>query len=331
MSSGLLIRDNAIGECAIAERTPEAETPVVAATAAASALEVAAQTTFAGRCVDYIELTKPRIALLELVTVALSAFVSRWMFPDAVTLAWLLVGTTLTAAGAGAWNQWLEIATDARMRRTADRPLVAGRLTPRQVAWFGTWTSIAGVGLLAVAVNPLSALFGFLTWFLYVVVYTPLKRTTPLNTTVGAVAGAMPVLMGWAASGGPFSWSVAALTMIVFLWQFPHFMAISWIYRDQYARAGLRMLSVVDPSGRRCGAQAVVTALVLIPISLLPAVVDAAGSLYFYWALALGTAQLACAVWFMLRLDERSARVLLRASLIYLPSLLLMLILGPYS
>jgi protoheme IX farnesyltransferase len=328
MSSGLLIREQ-VRDQLTADTASGIST--IGAVPVAAPFEVAENSTFAGRCIDYIELTKPKIALLELVTVALSAFVSRWMFPDALTLAWLLVGTTLTAAGAGAWNQWLEIATDARMRRTADRPLVAGRLTPRQVAWFGTWTTFAGVGSLALAVNVPTAVFGFLTWFLYVVVYTPMKRVSPLNTVVGAVAGAMPVLMGWGAAGGPFTPAVAALAMIVFLWQFPHFMAISWIYKDQYARAGLRMLSVVDPSGRRCGAQAVVTALMLIPVSLLPSVIDSAGWLYFYWALALGTAQWACAVWFMLRLDECSARVLLRASLIYLPSLLLMLILGPYS
>jgi protoheme IX farnesyltransferase len=327
MSSGILIAKSP-NEAPAEPRAAVAGSPTFAAPSFAP---IAEGTTFFGRCIDYIELTKPKIALLELVTVALSAYVARWMFPDAATLAWLLVGTTLTAAGAGAWNQWLEIATDARMRRTADRPLVAGRLTPRQVAWFGTWTSIAGVGSLAVAVNAPTAVFGFLTWFLYVVVYTPMKRWTPLNTVVGAVAGAMPVLMGWASSGGPFTWPVAALAMIVFLWQFPHFMAICWIYRDQYARAGLQMLSVVDPTGRRCGAQAVVTALVLIPVSLLPSVLGEAGPLYFCWALALGLAQFGSAVWFMLRLDERSARTLLRASLIYLPSLLMMLILGPYS
>ncbi|MCE9603974.1 MAG: heme o synthase [Planctomycetia bacterium] len=326
MSSGVLIGERTSGgaaSCDVASGSPAA--------CIATADRAVVSTTFASRCADYIELTKPRIAVLELVTVALSAYVSRWVFPDTATLAYLLIGTALTAAGAGAWNQWLEIATDARMHRTADRPLVAGRLSPRQVAWFGTWTSIGGVGLLAVAVNAQTALFGFLTWFLYVVVYTPMKRSTPLNTVVGAVAGAMPVLMGCAANEGRFTLSVAALAMIVFLWQFPHFMAISWIYKDQYARAGLQMLSVVDPSGRRCGAQAVVTALILIPVSLLPAVIDSAGSLYFAWALALGLAQLGCAVWFMLCLDERSARVLLRASLIYLPSLLLMLILGPFS
>lgn len=310
------------------------EEPVVVHThalAPAPAQAALAQDWPAGGWSDYLELTKPRIAVLELVTVALSAFTARWMLPDAALLAWLLSGTALVAAGASAWNQWLEIGTDLRMRRTADRPLPAGRLTPRQVATFGFVTTVAGVTLLAVQVNPLTALFGFATWFLYVVVYTPMKRYTSLNTVVGAVAGAMPVLMGWAAVDGPLNLSAASLFMIVFLWQFPHFMAIAWIYREQYARAGLQMLTVVDPSGRRAGAQAVVTALILIPVSLLPSVVDSAGPLYFVWACGLGLAQLACAVRFMSRLDELSARILLRASVIYLPSLLLMLMLGPYS
>ncbi|MGC3968086.1 MAG: heme o synthase [Pirellulales bacterium] len=319
MSAGLITQDEAVLQSA----------PRTATIVTASAQPVVQET--AGRWTDYLELTKPRIAVLELVTVALSAFVARWMFPDVTLLAWLLTGTALVAAGASAWNQWLEIGTDLRMRRTAGRPLPAGRLTPRQVATFGLVTTVAGVVVLAAMVNPLTALFGFGTWFLYVVVYTPMKRTTPLNTVVGAVAGAMPVLMGWAAVEGHATLSIAALCMIVFLWQFPHFMAIAWIYREQYARAGLQMLTVVDPSGRRAGAQAVLTALMLIPISLLPSVVDGAGSLYFCWALVLGLAQLACAVRFMLRLDEASARVLLRASVIYLPSLLLMLMLGPYS
>jgi protoheme IX farnesyltransferase len=286
------------------------------------------------RAADYLELTKPKIAVLELVTVTLAAFTARWQVPDLGLLVGLLAGTTLVAAGASALNQWLEVAGDARMERTADRPLPSGRLSSRAVLLFGIGTTLGGALLLAAAVNWLTSLLGLLTWALYVVIYTPMKRRTPLNTVVGAVAGAVPVLMGWAAVEGfrEGRWlAAAALFMIVFLWQFPHFMAISWLYRRQYARAGLQMLSVVDPTGRRAGAQAVVTALALIPVSLLPAVCDSAGQLYFYWALILGAAQLACAVWFMTRLDERSARVLLRASLIYLPSLLLMLMLGPFS
>jgi protoheme IX farnesyltransferase len=243
----------------------------------------------------------------------------------------LLVGTTFVAAGASALNQWLETAYDARMPRTADRPLPAGRITSRQALVFGVGTTVVGTAVLVLTVNLLTAALGFATWFLYVVVYTPMKRRTPLNTVVGAVAGAIPVLMGWAAVGAPFNLSAAALFMIVFLWQFPHFMAIAWIYRDDYARGGMQMATVVDPTGRRAAKQAFVSALVLIPISLLPAVVDSAGSIYFAWAALLGVAQLACTVWFLVDQNDRSARVLLRATLIYLPSLLLMLILGPFS
>lgn len=286
------------------------------------------------RLADLAELSKVRIAVLELVTVAMSAFAARWMLPDVALLAWLLLGTTLVAAGASALNQWLEIEFDARMPRTVDRPLPAGRVTPRQAFFFGASTTVLGTLLLAVAVNPLTAAFGFGTWFLYVVVYTPLKRVTPLNTFVGAVAGAMPVLMGWAAVGGRdgrFGLPAAALFMIVFLWQFPHFMAIAWIYRDDYARGGMKMSTVVDPTGRRAAKLAFSTALILIPVSLLPAVVDSAGKGYFVWAALLGVAQAGCAAWFLLSQNERSARTLLRATLIYLPSLMLMLILGPFS
>jgi len=283
------------------------------------------------RLADFVELTKPRIAVLELVTVAMAAFMARWMVPDPLLLVWLLAGTTLTAAGASALNQWLETASDARMPRTADRPLPAGRITPRQALMFGVVTTVLGVVVLAAMANPLTAALGFATWFLYVCVYTPMKRVTPLNTVVGAVAGAIPVLMGWAAVEGRFGLSAAALFMIVFLWQFPHFMAIAWIYRDDYARGGMQMATVVDPTGRRAAKQAFVSALVLVPVSLLPAVVDSAGPVYFAWALLLGAAQAACAAWFLVHQNERSARTLLRATLIYLPSLLLMLILGPFS
>jgi protoheme IX farnesyltransferase len=280
---------------------------------------------------DYLELTKPRIAVLELVTVTMAAFTARWSVPDGWLLAWLLIGTTLVAAGASALNQWLEIGTDARMPRTADRPLPAGRIAPWQALAFGVATTLSGTILLTWKVNLLTAVFGLGTWFLYVVVYTPLKRVTPLNTVVGAVAGAMPILMGWAAVEGRFNLSAAALFMIVFLWQFPHFMAIAWLYRDDYARGGMRMATVVDPSGRRAGRLSFFAALALVPVSLLPSVVDSAGPAYFTWAALLGTVQLAFAAWFLVNQNERTARLLLRATLIYLPSLLLMLILGPFS
>lgn len=280
---------------------------------------------------DYVALTKPRIAVMMLITVAVAAFVARWGQPDMWHVMHAVVGVALVAASASAVNQWLERETDGRMPRTASRPLPAGRLTSREVLWFAAVTLIAGTTYLLATLRWDTAAWAVATWVVYVLAYTPLKTKSSVNTAVGAVSGAMPVCVGWAAVGGAYDIRMASLFTTLFLWQFPHFMAIAWLYRDQYARAGLQMLSVVDPSGRRCGAQAVVTALVLIPVSLLPSVLDLAGSLYFCWALALGTAQFAAAVWFMLRLDERSARTLLRASLIYLPSLLMMLILGPYS
>jgi protoheme IX farnesyltransferase len=156
-----------------------------------------------------------------------------------------------------------------------------------------------------------------------------MKSRTSANTAVGAVAGALPVLMGWASVGAPLGLKACSLFLIVFLWQFPHFMAIAWIYRRQYAEAGLQMLPVVDPSGRRAGLQALVCALVLVPVSLVPAVLELAGGAYFAWALVLGVGQLACAAAFCWRLDETSARRLLRASLVYLPAVLLALVLGP--
>lgn len=291
----------------------------------------ATQATLWARAADYLELTKPRIAVLELVTVTMAAFTARWMVPEPTLLFYLLLGTTLVASGASALNQWIESTTDAQMPRTADRPLPAGRMTSRQALTFGIGTTVLGVVFLATMVNVLTAALGFATWFLYVVIYTPMKRVTPLNTVVGAVAGAIPVLMGWSAVGAEFNLSAAALFMIVFLWQFPHFMAIAWIYRDDYARGGMKMATVVDPSGRRAAKQAFVSALVLIPVSLLPARIDSAGEIYFYWALALGVVQAGFALWFLLDQNDRSARALLRTTLIYLPSLLLMLMLGPFS
>ncbi|HUY89325.1 MAG TPA: heme o synthase [Pirellulales bacterium] len=283
------------------------------------------------RVCDYVELTKPKIAALELVTVAVAAVVASSGTLDPWRLFHALLGTALVAAGASAWNQLLERETDALMERTADRPLPAGRLSVREVLGFGSAASLAGVLYLALLVNPLTSALGAATWVLYVCIYTPLKSRSHANTMVGAVAGAMPILMGWAAVGRSLDLGAATLFLIVFLWQFPHFMAIAWIYRRQYAEAGLQMLPVVDPSGLRAGGQAVLAALALLPVSLLPSMVSFAGSVYFAWALLLGAAQLACAAMFLFRLSDGSARMLLRASLVYLPSLLTWLMLGPLS
>lgn len=282
------------------------------------------------RLADYVELTKPKIGLLVLVAVAVAYYVAQWGQPEPLVLLHLLLGTLLVSASASALNQWLERGTDRLMERTAGRPLPSGRLSAVEVVGFAAVTICAGLAYLALAVNFITALLGLLTWTIYVWVYTPLKTRTALNTAVGAIAGALPVLMGWSAGGAALDKRAWALFLILFLWQFPHFMAIAWIYRRQYARGGLKMLSVVDPTGRRAGLQAVLAALALLPVSFVPALFAPGVSWYVALAFVLGAGQLACAVLFCARLDEASARRLLRASLVYLPLLLGLLLLVPW-
>lgn len=269
---------------------------------------------------DYVELTKPRIVVLELITIIAAAHVATpWGLPPAVLLH-TVAGAALVAASAGAFNQWWEQKTDALMKRTSVRPLPAGRLTSRQVIAFGTITLIAGAVELSLFVSLATAAVGLVIWAIYVLAYTPLKTRSPINTAVGAVSGALPILIGWTATGAAIDVRALALVGVMFLWQFPHFMAIAWLYRNEYGRAGQRMLTVVDPTGLRAGAQAVVGALALVPVSLVPAMSPAAGSpiVYCVWALVLGAMQIAAAVMFLAHREDRSARRLLRASLIYL-------------
>lgn len=282
------------------------------------------------RAADYLELTKPRIVLMELVTVAVAAVAASSGAPNLWLLAHALIGTMLVGAGACAWNQWLERDSDALMDRTADRPLPASRLSGWEVVLFGTAAALTGVAYLGVLVNLPTAALGAFTWLTYVGLYTPLKSRSLTNTFVGAVAGALPILMGWTAVGGRLNLSAATLFSIVFFWQFPHVMAIGWIYRRQYAAAGIKVLPVADSTGLLAGVLAVVTALVLMAVSLLPARIDFAGPMYLIWALALGLGYLFCSVAFLLRRNDQTARVLLLASLIYLPALLLSLTAGPF-
>jgi heme o synthase len=284
------------------------------------------------RALDYVELTKPRIAVMELVVVLAAGFVASWGQPQPWPLLSAMFGTLLVAASASAANHWLERARDARMMRTANRPLPAGRLTSNEVVVFSALTFIAGALQLALSVNPSAAMWALLTWATYVLIYTPLKTATVLNTAVGAVAGALPVFIGWSAVGGEFGGRAVSLFMVLFLWQFPHFMAIAWLYRADYAKGGYQMLSVADPTGYSAGRQAVVAALVLIPVSVLP-VLAAPGVgplLYVSGAVVLGIGQLAFAVLFFRGAGDDHARLLLRASLVYLPTLLAMLILAPW-
>lgn len=287
--------------------------------------------TIVSRAADYVELTKPRIAVLILVIVAISGYVARWGQPGLWPIVNALFGTLLVAASASALNQLFEQSRDLLMERTADRPLPAGRLTAWQVLLFASVTGILGTVHLAVTLNWLTAAFAVATWIVYVLVYTPLKSVSAWNTAVGAVSGALPVLIGWSAVEGTFSLldpRGLVLFAVLFLWQFPHFMAIAWIYRKQYDRAGLQMLTVVDPSGRRAGIQAVLAALALLPISFIPALVSVGyGSpIYLIAAFVLGGGQLWYAIRFFVRRDEQSARWLLRASLVYLPALFAFLV-----
>jgi protoheme IX farnesyltransferase len=273
------------------------------------------------RVADYVELTKPRIVALELVTVIVAAHLAAPWGIDRWVLVHAVLGAALVAASAGAINQWWERATDARMSRTARRPLPSGRLTSRQVVLFAGATLIAGLLELVLAVGLLTAAVAAATWLVYVFAYTPLKTRSPLNTAVGAVSGALPILIGWTAAGAAIDVRALALVGVMFLWQFPHFMAIAWLHRTDYARAGQQMLTVVDPTGLRAGAQAVVAALLLVPVSLVPALSPQAGSaaVYCLWAVLLGAGQGAAATLFLVHRDDASARRLLRASLVYLP------------
>jgi protoheme IX farnesyltransferase len=218
------------------------------------------------------------------------------------------------------------------MTRTADRPLPAGRLSSAEVLAFTAITLVAGTLYLGLLVNLACLTWALLTWAVYVLIYTPLKTASAMNTVVGAVAGALPVLIGWTATGVALDERAVALTLVLFLWQFPHFMAIAWLYRDDYARAGHQMLTVVDPTGRRAGWQSVIAALALVPVSLLPILAspNLGGLLFASLAIALGAAQFVFAVLFWQSATNLRARLLLRASLVYLPTLLITLMLAPW-
>jgi len=221
----------------------------------------------------------------------------------------------------------LERESDALMQRTRDRPLPAGRLRAGEVLVFGFGSAVIGVGYLALALpSPLAAVVAALTFLSYVFVYTPLKRMTPLNTLVGAIPGALPPVIGWTAVRGSVGAEIGALFAVLFLWQMPHFLAIAWIYRADYERAGLRMLPAVDPEGGMIGRLMICYCLALVAVSLAPLVVGAAGPVYLAGALFLGIGFLACAVGFAWRRSLSRARVVLRASLVYLPALLTLLV-----
>jgi protoheme IX farnesyltransferase len=270
---------------------------------------------------DYVALTKPRLNFLVVASSAAGYFLGAARALDPWRMAAAVAGTALVAGGAAALNQVSERDTDALMRRTRMRPLPDGRVTPADARMFGLGLSFAGLALLATRATMLAAALAAATLVVYLVVYTPMKRRTSLATLVGAVPGALPPLIGWAASHGSVDAGGASLFAIVFLWQIPHFMAIAWMYRDDYATAGFPMLPVVEPDGRRAGRQAAMYAAALVPVSLVPALVGVSGLMYFALALVLGVALLLLAVRFAASRTDVSARALFYGSITYLPLL----------
>jgi len=273
------------------------------------------------RVADFVELTKPRITALVLVTAAVGYAVGGGGALSAINFMLFMAGTALLCGGASALNQYLERDADARMTRTSRRPLPAGRLTPPDALAFGLTISAVGLVVLA-GVNLLTLALGAASILSYVLAYTPLKRVTSLCTVVGAVPGALPPLMGWAAargSLGPAGWGLFA---ILFLWQLPHFLAIGWLYREDYARGGFPMLAVSDRDGSSSGRQAALYATALLPVTLAAGLLAAAGKAYLWGALVLGVVFLACALAFLWNRSTGSARRLFLVSVLYLPLLL---------
>jgi protoheme IX farnesyltransferase len=276
---------------------------------------------------DYLELTKPRITLMVVLTALVGFVMASRGGVSALALAALLAGVALVASGASALNMLLERDTDALMRRTQERPLPASRLQPSDVLVFGSVLSALGLFGLYWFSGPAAAAVAFATWASYLFFYTPLKRRTSLSTLVGAVPGALPPVIGWAAARGSVEPAAFLLFAILFLWQIPHFLAIAWIYRDDYARGGLPMLPVLDPEGHLTGRQAVSHSLALLFVSLAPAAAGLAGRVYLVGAVLLGMALTVVALQAAIARSAPAARRLFLASVIYLPALSALLLL----
>jgi protoheme IX farnesyltransferase len=270
---------------------------------------------------DYIALTKPRITWLILMSTGVGYFFGSKNGCHWLTLLHTIIGTGLIASGTAALNQWMEREADSKMRRTQARPLPSGRLDAQKALLFAIAISVAGFVELWFGANPLAALLGLSTLLMYLFIYTPLKQRSPHSTTFGSVPGAIPPLIGFAAASGTLTWDAWVLFAILFLWQFPHFYAIAWMYKEDYARAGIRMLPVVEPDGKSTARRILLYSIALIPISLMPKFFAMAGNVYLYGALALGLAF----VYYGLRIrwdrTRQQARQVLLASVVYLPVL----------
>jgi protoheme IX farnesyltransferase len=274
---------------------------------------------------DYLELAKARLSALVLLTTATGFWLGVRSHSELIRLLPLTLGTALVAAGANALNQWMERDRDALMQRTSRRPLPAGRLAPAAAFRFGVGCSAAGLAVLLIWVNPLATAIAAASWASYVLVYTPLKRRTPLCTLIGAVPGALPPVIGWAGARHELTLEAAALFLLLFLWQLPHFLALAVLHRDDYARAAFPLLPLIEPEGLMTARQIALYGLALLPVSLVPSVIGVAGAVYFFGALALGLGFAGMAAKAAWARSAQSARRLFRTSILYLPALLVLL------
>ncbi len=276
---------------------------------------------------DFIQLTKPRIVVMVLVTTVASSIIATGSLVGGMQLLWLLLGTAMVAGSAGAANQVWERRIDCHMPRTAIRPLPGNRMKVATATVFTAIIGCAGVGLLTVQLNAAAAIVGIATWLLYVLVYTPLKTRTAWNTTVGAIAGALPILIGYTATGGSLAESTGWLLVgVLVAWQYPHFMAIAWMYRHQYAAAGFRMTTTEEPTGRSAAIQSIAGSIALIACGVLLCVSTEqwlASALSSVAVLAVVFPMLRASIGFWLKRDDAQARRLLRSSLLVLPAVLL--------
>jgi protoheme IX farnesyltransferase len=276
------------------------------------------------RLQDYVALAKLRLVSLTLLSVAVGFYLATPGPMDLSLFTFTLLGAGLVAAGSMILNQWMERVEDAKMARTAKRPLPMGRLEPKEALVLGLGLSFAGLALLYFTVNLAAAFVAVLVLISYVLAYTPLKKKTTLCTVVGALPGALPPLLGWAGAAGIPTYHAWTLFAIIFFWQMPHFLAIAWLCRKEYAAAGFCMLSVNDPDGRRVAGQIIFNALILLPVSVLPSVVGITGYVYFFGAFFMGVGFLLLGILSQDKLDQR-ARSLFRASILHLFLLFLLM------
>jgi protoheme IX farnesyltransferase len=281
---------------------------------------------------DYLALTKPRITWLILMSTAVGFYFGLPFLKSAElprVLFHLILGTGLIASGTAALNQWWERESDGFMTRTATRPLPSGKIAAANALAFGVMLAVLGYVDLWLGCNFLTANLGLFTLVTYLFMYTPLKRRSPISTTIGAIPGAMAPLIGYAAARGELTKEAWALYAILFVWQFPHFYAIAWMYREEYSRAGIKMLSVVEPDGNSTANRILWTSVLMVPTSLLPVALDMSGSIYLAAALIMGAVLLYTAVQMFRDRSRENARSVLLASVVYLPVLYAVLIFAP--